>query len=455
MKTYLIFGWIPMIFVLFSCSAQQKIESIKPNFVIVIADDAAWDDSGAYGNTVIRTPSINKLAEEGLVFDNAYLTTSSCSPSRCSILTGRYPHSTGAPELHQPLPKNQILFPGELQKVGYYTAAAGKYHIGPKRAEFDSIYPAKDDSGCGNWLRSLENRPKDKPFFLWLASKDPHRPYKDSIIEIPHDPLHVIVPPYLPDTPSVRTELAQYYDEISRVDSYIGLVLKELEKQNVADNTVVIYMSDNGRPFPRAKTRLYDSGIKTPFIIRWPKQIKIGRTNSLISSIDIATTICELGGTNIPREFQGTSFSKLLYEPKESVRAYVAAEHNWHDYQASERAIRTSKYLYIHNRLPQLNASPPADAVNSPSFQSILKLYKEGKLKENHQDSFTIPRKVEELYDLQNDPFQLKNIVGDSRFSDILIDMRDLYAQWSEKYEDKLPDKFTPDKFDRSTGEKL
>ena len=132
----------------------------------------------AHMETSNKNTNINKLAEDGLVFDNAFLTASSCSPSRGSILTGRYPHSAGTQELHMPFPEEQILFPGELQKAGYYTAIAGKYHPGPWRAEFDSIYRySGEPSGCKQWVKAIQERPKDKPFFLWLASIDPHRDY--------------------------------------------------------------------------------------------------------------------------------------------------------------------------------------------------------------------------------------------------------------------------------------
>jgi N-sulfoglucosamine sulfohydrolase len=187
-----------------SCANQKAEEKVQPpNFIVFIADDAGWNDCGPYGNQNIKTPNINKLAEEGVVFNNAFLTTSSCSPSRCSILTGRYPHSTGAPELHMPLPADQVLFAGELQKAGYFTAVAGKYHIGPKRSEFDTIYGGHP-SGCEHWVEALQNRPKDKPFFLWLAAIDPHRDYFPSTIPEPHKPEDVIVPPYLPDNDSTE-----------------------------------------------------------------------------------------------------------------------------------------------------------------------------------------------------------------------------------------------------------
>jgi arylsulfatase A-like enzyme len=438
-----------------SCTNQKSEEkTVQPNFIVFIADDAAWNDCGPYGNQNIKTPNINKLAEEGVVFNNVFLTTSSCSPSRCSILTGRYPHSTGARELHMPLPAEQLLFAGELQKAGYFTAVAGKYHIGPKRPEFDTIYGGSP-SGCEYWVEALQNRPKNKPFFLWLAALDPHRDYQPNAIPEPHRPEDVIVPPYLPDNDSTRKDLALYYDEISRMDSYIGEVMAELKKQGVDENTLMIYMSDNGQPFPRAKTRMYDSGIKTPFIVRWPAKLKKGTAGGLISSIDIAPTFCELAGAEISETYQGKSFVPILENYSAETRDYIAAEHNWHDYQAHERAIRNRKYLYIRNAFPELNASPPADAVRSITYKEMIKMRKANNLSENQSDCFVAPRPAEELYDVVNDPWQLHNLAESTEHADALDKMRKLLENWIIEFDDNIPENPTPDKFDRWTGERL
>ncbi len=455
MKNQLLFIILIML-VFTSCknSNQKTVENQQPNFIVFIADDAAWNDCAPYGNSVIKTPNINKLAEDGVVFDNAFLTTSSCSPSRCSILTGRYPHSTGAPELHMPLPANQVLFAGELQKAGYYTVVAGKYHIGPPRPEFDSIYGGSP-SGCENWVRAIQNRPKDKPFFLWLAAHDPHRKYFPNTIPEPHKPADVIVPPFLPDADSTRKDIAMYYDEISRLDSYLGKVMQVVKDQGVDENTLVIYMTDNGRPFPRCKTRMYDSGIKTPFIVRWPAKLKKGRANALISSIDIAPTFCELAGANILETFQGVSFVPILEDYSAKTRDYIVGEHNWHDFQAHERAMRNHKYLYIRNAFPEFNASPPADAVASLTYQEMIKMYKAGELNDKQLDCFVQPRFAEELYDVVNDPLQFNNLAQNPENKEALNEMRKLLDNWIVEFEDKVPENPTPDKFDRWTGEKL
>ncbi len=438
-----------------SCNRKAESDWVSPNFIIMIADDASWNDAGAYGHPNIKTPYIDKLAEEGMLFTNAYLTISSCSPSRASIMTGQYPHNTGAGYLHAPLPVEKLIFPGELQKAGYYTASAGKWHLGPKRPEFDTIVGG-GPSGCENWLDVLKNRPKDKPFFLWFAAFDPHREYEENIIPEPHSKEDAVVPPFLPDNDSTRKDLSMYYDEIARLDSYIGAVMQELKNQEVDENTMVIYMSDNGRPFPRCKNRLYDSGIKTPFIVRWPSIVEAGTvTHSLISSIDIAPTLVELATGKIPEQFQGNPFSEVLIDRFAETRNAIYAEHNWHDYQAHERAVRDENYLYIRNAFPELNASPPADAVRSPTYQKMIALYEKDALEEDQMDCFITPRPAEELYDVVNDPFQLTNLAGKPEYKKILNEMQKKLDTWIDNTNDSVPDNPIPDKFDRWSGKKL
>jgi len=436
--------------------AADPAATDRPNFVIIIADDLAYSDVGAYGHPHIRTPNIDKLAEQGLKFDSAFLTCASCSPTRCSIMTSRYPHNTGAAELHQPLPPDQITFPSLLKEAGYYTVAAGKWHLGNHAKTGFHRIVGSGPSGCELWLDQLRNRPRNKPFFMWLASIDPHRPYKPNTIPNPHKPSDVIVPPFLPDTPETRRDLAAYYDEITRLDGHVGKVLDELDRQNIADNTFVLFLSDNGRPFPRCKTTIYDSGIRTPFIVRWPRKIKPRTTcSSLVSVIDIAPTILELARLQPPPSFQGRSFARLLTDPTQSIRRYIFAEHNWHDYQAHERAVRSRDFLYIRNAFPHLPATPPADAVRGPTFQKMIQLYDAGKLPPHQQTCFVTPRPTEELYNTNNDPYCLHNLAPDPRYTIVLQKMRRILDRWIERTNDRIPSNPTPDKYDRRTGQRL
>ncbi len=468
-----LFRKILVILVLFVLLLMQ-LPAQRPNIVFIIGDDVGCNDLGCYGNRGITTPNIDQLAKDGLFFSNAFLTTSSCSPSRVSIITGRYPHNTGAAELHSPLPANQVLFPEILRKNGYYTAQAGKWHfghlpgknnndttgLGPAVRAFDRFSVSWSDNGDGGenmWIKILRERPKDKPFFMWFASYDSHRPWgADKFPGKKAVPDDVWVPDFLWDGEKTRRDLASYYNEIMRLDSYVGEVMKELERQGVADNTIVIFTSDNGRPFPRCKTRLYDSGIKTPLLIRWPAHIQPSSyTSALVSIIDLAPTILEEAGITAPPSFQGKSFAELFLDPGQSFRKYVFAEHNWHDYEAWERQVRTNNFLYILNKRTQFDEWGPADAVRSPSMRELYEAWKNHALNDRQENVFLKPRPAEELYQVSRDPFQYRNLAGDIRFQIDLYRLQDILKQWENATGDDCPAHLTPDQFDRVTGERL
>ncbi|QDV24586.1 sulfatase family protein [Aureliella helgolandensis] len=443
---------------LLTCGAVSGQE--RPNFVIFVADDMAWEDSGAYGHPHIRTPNLDNLADAGIRFDQAYLTCSSCSPSRCSILTGRYPHATGAGELHLPLPADAQLLTSPLGQAGYWTAAVGKWHLGG--AVVDQVSYRRDSrpEAMGQaWVEALQSRPRDQPFFLWAAHTDPHRPYASGTIEIPHEAMRdVVVPPFLPDEPEVRRDLALYYDEIARFDEHVGMVLAELESQGVSQNTFVLVLSDNGRPFPSCKTRVTIPGVRTPFLVRWPAKIGAGRTSQqLVSSVDIAPTILELAGIEPLATFQGESFVDLLDSATAEIRTEAFAEHNWHDYQAFERSVLTTQYCYVRNWLPQLAGTPPADAVTGATFRKMQELKGSDRLTAFQLECFESPRPEEFLFDSVLDPNCLVNLAQDARFAAVLAEMRAKLAGWQMETEDAFPgqSQLTPDGFDRESGKRL
>lgn len=475
-------------------------DASQPNLVLIIADDMNWNDCGAYGQPAIRTPNIDRLAIEGLLFQHAYLTTNSCSPSRSSILTGRYPHNTGAEQLHWPLPEGSPTFTNELRRRGYYTAAAGKWHLGDAvRDDFDRIYeastagfvlpsgedgqPAKmiaaQPSGCEDWERALEDRPRDKPFFLWLASLDPHREYTAGALDPPHRTEDVIVPPHLPDTADVREDLRLYYDEIGRLDQYVGRVMAKLKEQGVDESTLVLFISDNGRPFPRDKTTLYDGGIRTPWIVRWPSRITAGeRTYALVSAVDIAPTFLELAGSQLEtgrlesgksaqapdrtesasnpsgsRSLEGVSFVSILTNPTHQLRRFAFAEDHWHDYEDHARCIVDQRFKLIRNDYTDLPATPSADAGRGLTWQNMLQLQAAGRLPPEQQACFQTPRPKWELYDLQRDPGELDNLFEDPAYASVRSAMLHALDQWTEETGDYIPSRRTPDEFDRVTGE--
>lgn len=441
---------------LLSLAAFAPADSLPPpNVVLLIADDLGADDCGPFGNRAVRTPNLDRLARGGMRFDRAFVTASSCSPSRCSLLTGRYPHSHGAPQLHQPLPAGQPNLAALLRAAGYWTALAGKTHVGKDAlAGFDVVNAGGGPSGCEQWVATLRQRPREKPFFTWLAAVDPHRDYQANTIPEPHRPADVVVPPYLPDTPEVRADLARYYDEIARLDRYVGDVLDELDRQGVAHNTLVLFLSDNGRPFPRCKTTVYDSGCRTPLIARWPAGgVRAGSaTGSLVSTIDIAPTLLGLASAPVPAAVQGRGFAAVLCDPAAKHRDFVFLEKNWHDFDDQGRAVRSARHRYVRNGYRDVPMTPPADAVRSPTFQAMLRLFDAGNLPAEQRTCFTTPRPAEELYDLDADPHELRDIADDPRHAEALRTHREALDGWIKETEDQVLEARTPDGFDRRTG---
>lgn len=463
LTTKIIFGIILLIFIV-PQNTYGKNTYKRPNVVIMIADDISRDDFSCYGHPVIETPNIDKLAANGIRFNNAVLTTSSCSPSRTSIITGRYPHNTGACELHTPLPANQVVFPKLLKDAGYYTAQAGKWHLGESGGEpggiamaaFDRVGGSAADgggvSGSERWIEYLQERPKGKPFFMWFAAHDAHRSW-DKQVEKLYKEEDVVVPAYMVDDKQTREDLLAYYREVSRFDNNVGKVIAELEKQGELDNTLVIVMADNGRPFPRDKTRMYDSGILTPFVVHYPGGIKKGRqvSNSLLSVIDIAPTIVELTGAKSTDMFQGKSFSELFKEPNKSFRKYAFAEHNWHDYKAYERMVRSEEFVYIENGLTEQGNIGAADVLSGGAGQAMLAGNKNGTLNKLQGRIFEIPQPAVELYNYVNDPNQFENVIDTDENISVQKELKKVLDKWREETLDSQPENLTPDWYDRET----
>lgn len=428
----------------------------RPNFIIVIGDDISQEDFGCYGHPYIHTPNVDKLAGDGIRFDAAFLTASSCSPSRNSILSGMYPHNTRAQHLHLPLPGDTITIAKLFQQAGYHTVSAGKYHSGDFiKPHFDTIVGGKP-SGSEYWLEVLQDRPKDKPFFMWLASSDAHRGWSAQDIPHPHTADDVLIPPFLLDTPAAREDFAQYYNEISRLDSNLGRIREELDRQGVADNTMIIFMADNGRPYPRCKNSNYDSGMKTPFVVYFPPITDANRgksSASLVSAVDIAPTLMDIAGIASPDTFQGVSFRPVMEDPRTIVRDRVFSEKNWHDFAAHERSVRTGDYLYIRNSFPQWELVPAADCWQG-GYPEILELFNAGNLPQGF-DWVGDRRPAELLFEVRKDPLQMKNLSDNPEYANILDSMRAKLDQWIEETDDVVPENPVPDFFSRKDNKKL
>ena len=457
----------------FATASAAAAAAARPHVIVLIADDISWNDLGCYGHPTARTPHLDRLAAAGRRFDTAYLTASSCSPSRSSIITGRYPHNNGrASELHQPISAHLPWFPQLLRAAGYHTALSGKNHLSSAPPEPGHSAPAPafghidagkapgNSGGHAHWVQVLRDRPRDQPFFGWFAALDAHREWEGDTEWRPelygplHDPAKLPVPLFLRDDEATRRDLASYHNEITRFDHYVGAVVEELQHQGMLENTLLLALADNGRAFPRAKTRLHDSGMKTYLIAHWPAGIRdAGQpTASLASAIDLAPTILTAAGLPVPPSMQGVSLLPVLQSPSAQVRQHAFSEHNWHDYEAHGRAVRSEGFLYIRNHRSTLPWQGPADSVRSASHTALRAARDAGTLTPAQADVFLAPRPAEELYVLAADPDQLRNLATHPGHAVIRARLAALLDRWSAETGDTVPANLTPDGFDRDTG---
>lgn len=430
----------------------------RPNILWLIADDLGDRDLGCYGHPSIRTENLDRLAGRGVRFDSAFVTTSSCSPSRASVFTGKYPHATGAEDLHVPLPEGQKILPAHLSALGYYTANVGKLHLGPHAAaQFDRV-----EDSLGAWQAVLEQRPDGKPFFLAVGFNDPHRPYAPGAIPDPTSPDNVLVPPYLADTPETRQDLAYYYDYVTRMDREIGRIVSRIDSLGLTGNTLVVFFSDNGMPFPRAKTSCYDSGVRVPMIVSRPGHLPQGQTSrALVSTVDLAPSTLALLGREAPDEMQGLDLSRLFLEPAADGREYVFTERNWHNIDDHIRSARDSRYKYIRNFFPRQMTPLASDLMSSPSYGSLLELRDLNRLTREQMRLFMVPRAGEELYDTRSDPWEFVNLAGDPRYAAELERLRAECERWTAETGDVPPEKrrkhnldiFTRERYGKTVGE--
>jgi N-sulfoglucosamine sulfohydrolase len=427
--------------------AEAAARKSRPNFVFLISDDQSYSGAGCNGNPAVHTPNIDRLAREGLRFERAFAPSPSCSPSRSAILTGQSPHETGTSRFRSPMPPMQKTILEYLKSANYYTGAFKKVHQG---AEF---WKRWDFKGLHRPLRTFfEARPKNRPFYLHIGYHDPHRPYLPGERYPEKNPRKAVnVPGFLPDAPSVRKDVAHYYEAIERLDVKVGHILKLLEKYGLVENTLVIFTSDQGMSFPGAKGTLYDPGLHVPLIARWPGRIKAGRVSSdLVSLEDLAPTWLQAAGVPVPRAMDGRSFLPLLLGRSFQAREAVYAERNFHTHLDLIRSVRTKRYKLIQNYLPEVPYLPLSDIARSPSWRAIENLEHQGMLSPALvQRYFKAPRPQEEFYDLQNDPDEMNNLANDPKYKTELLHLQELLSRWMIETHDFLPPPIGPPAIDQ------
>ncbi|MDF1816200.1 MAG: sulfatase [Verrucomicrobiales bacterium] len=418
----------------------------KPNILFCIADD--WGaHASIYGDPVVKTPNFDRIAKEGALFHNAYVSSPSCTPCRNSILTGQWHWRLGpGANLYGTLRQDLQVYPHLLAEAGYHTGSWRK-SFGPGKLEgkFLENHPAgKPGKGFDEFL---ENRPESAPFCFWLGASDPHRAYKPGTgKESGMDLSKIELFPCFPDSEEVRSDVADYYFEVERFDSDVGKAIAKLEAIGELDNTIIVVTGDHGMPFPRCKSNLYDSGTRVPLAIRWGDKVKAGQEfKKYASLIDLAPTFLDACGVEIPGEMTGRSLLPALTGGGDAaLRAFILTGKERHvpSQEAPDmggypsRALRTDNFLYIRNyqtsRWPngtpnwQKAAMPGnwyADTDNGPTKTYII----DNQDKDDaHRMSYALcfdKRPAEELYDLSNDPDQLVNVAGEEKYSDQLLQL--------------------------------
>lgn len=403
--------------------------------LLIMSDNQSWNHVGAYGDRVVKTPNIDAVAGEGARFTNAFCAAPSCTPARAALLTGQdiYRLKQGG-NLWGTLPGEFTTYPDLLEESGYRIGYEGK-GWGP--GNFEAAGRTRNPGGdrydsFGAFLEANQKTP-EKPWHYWYSSKHPHRPFPvGSGIASGIAPDSIEVPPYLPDVPEVRNDIADYYAAIRLFDLEVKALLETLQESGNADNTIVIICSDNGWQMPRGLANLYDSGTRVPLIIKWAGHVRKGAViEGLVNLNDLAPTLLEAAGIEIPARMTAVSIRALLEKDGASPRDFLVMARERHAFARKNglgypaRAIRTGKFLYIRNlekdRWPA--GDPPlfgdVDA-HMLHYPSPAKLY----LLRNRQTAAVKPffdlsfamRPEEELYDLEEDPRQLKNVANEVRY---------------------------------------
>ena len=427
----------------------------RRNVVLFVTDDQS-PDTGCYGNPHIKTPNIDKLAADGVRLDYAFCTTASCSASRSVILSGMFNHANAQyghqHSYHHFASYDRVKsLPVRLAAAGYRTARIGKYHVAPEAVyKFETVLPGNSRNpvqmadNCKEFLGADDKR----PFFLYFCTSDPHRsggavesdPYKPNpfgnkangypgVTEVTYKRDQVQVPPFLPDTPTCRAELAQYAQSCSRIDQGVGQLVKQLKEAGVLDNTVIIYTADHGMAFPGGKTTLYEGGMRVPMIVRSPDiRQRGGVCNAMVSLVDLVPTILDAAGAlpkKLPADLHGRSFYRALNEKNPVGWDKVRASHTFHEITMyyPMRVIRTRKHKLIWNIAHGLPYPFASDLWAAPTWQDV---YKQG------MDAYYGKRTVRdyihrpkfEFFDLEADPDESVNLVESPKYAQVIEELK-------------------------------
>jgi len=430
-------------------NAAAKRPAKRPNIVLYVVDDQGSTDAGCYGNPVIKTPGLDELARGGARFTHAFCTSASCSASRSVILSGLHNHYNGQYG-HQHSYHHFASFdrvrslPALLAEAGYRTARWGKYHVAP-----EEVYPfqqvirlpqgTKDRSpaAAASACEALIGAESDQPFFLYFCTTEPHRPFRRGGSD-PIDAKDVIVPPYLPDSPECRAELARYYMSVQRADAGLKRLIEVLKRTGRWADTVVLYCSDNGIAFPGAKTNLYDPGMRLPFVFRDPVAAAPGQAcDAMVSYTDITPTLLDYAGAT-PKgyAFHGRSFRDAVGQEKARGWDEVYASHTFHEITMyyPMRVVRTRRWKLIWNIAHGLDYPFASDLWASPTWQAVRK--RGEKVYGRRPVAAYLNRPRFELYDLAADPHEVHNLADDPAHATVLAGLKDKLKAFQKRTKD-------------------
>src|SRR5262245_3925665 len=430
MKTCLFLSCVASLLLTSAFSAEQ-LAPTQPNMLWLSSEDHG-PHMGCYGDTFASTPNVDRLAAKGIMYTHVWSCAPVCAPARTTIISGMYPPSTGSEHMRSmvPVPEGKKMFPQLLREAGYDCSNSAKedYNLAQTGIVWD------DSSRNGH----SKNRQPGQPFFAVFNSEKSHesqiRTRPHSFV---HDPAKVRVPAYHPNTPEVRQDWAQYYDQVSAADADAGKLLKELEDDGLADNTIVFYWADHGSGMPRSKRWPYDSGLHVPLVVYFPEKWRHlapkdyqpgGKSDRLVSFVDFAPTMLSLAGNQPPEWMQGHAFAgKFATQPQPFIYGFRGRMDERYDLV---RTVTDGRYVYVRNYMPHKIYGQHIDYMfQTPTTQVWKRLHDDGKLSAA-QDAFWKTKPPEELYDLQADPDEVTNLAASPAHQGTLAKLRKAHRDW-------------------------
>jgi len=419
----------------------------RPNIVWVVAEDMS-PYLEYYGDSTIHTPNLHRIASEGIIYTNVYSTAGVCAPSRSSIATGMYQTSIGTHHMRTTgsttyLPEGIVPYsavvPPEVKMHSEYLRRAGYYCTNNSKEDYQFKAPATawdESSNEAHWRK----RPEGKPFFSIFNFGVCHESgmWRNADHPLRVDPDSVPVWPYYPDTPLVREEIARMYSNILEMDEQVGEILDQLEADSLMDSTIIVFYADHGGPLPRQKREIYDTGLKVPMFIRYPdKRMASAYEDELVSFADFAPTLLSMAGIEPPEHMQGRAFAGQYEDPNPRQYIYAARDRLDSEYDMV-RGVRDERFKYFKNYQPE---KPYFMEIRYREQMRLMRALHEydslGQFNEQQALWFQESKPDEELYDLENDPYELNNLAENPEYQDKLQELRQKLVEWQEKYGDK------------------